>query len=192
MNGEKWTEAMQEAFGRAAQNALALNQQIVDVEHLMYALLEDSSGIFYRVLTKLNISIPEVQDLLNAEINKKPSVGQVTQDQLRLSYDLNSWIANAERIKTEYKDDYMSVEHLIIALFNTQSTFIKNFVSRYNLNKKEVEKQLGDLDDYYALKTKTSKGFIVIKKNGLTKDFVSSEGKVTNLLGVEDITTILE
>ena len=59
-------------------------------------------------------------------------------------------------------------------------------------NKKEVEKQLGDLDDYYALKTKTSKGFIVIKKNGLTKDFVSSEGKVTNLLGVEDITTILE
>ena len=58
--------------------------------------------------------------------------------------------------------------------------------------KKEVEKQLGDLDDYYALKTKTSKGFIVIKKNGLTKDFVSSEGKVTNLLGVEDITTILE
>ncbi len=52
MNGEKWTEAMQEAFGRAAQNALALNQQIVDVEHLMYALLEDSSGIFYRVLDK--------------------------------------------------------------------------------------------------------------------------------------------
>ena len=47
------TEAMQEAFGRAAQNALALNQQIVDVEHLMYALLEDSSGIFYRVLTNL-------------------------------------------------------------------------------------------------------------------------------------------
>ena len=63
MNGEKWTEAMQEAFGRAAQNALALNQQIVDVEHLMYALLEDSSGIFYRLLTKLNISIPKVQDL---------------------------------------------------------------------------------------------------------------------------------
>ncbi len=64
----------------------------------------------------------------------------MTRDQLRLSYDLNSWIANAERIKTEYKDDYMSVEHLILALFNTQSTFIKNFVSRYNLNKKEVEK----------------------------------------------------
>ena len=100
MNGEKWTEAMQEAFGRAAQNALALNQQIVDVEHLMYALLEDSSGIFYRVLTKLNISIPEVQDLLNEEINKKPSVGQVTHVQLFLSYDINSCIENAERIKS--------------------------------------------------------------------------------------------
>ena len=45
MNSEKWTEAMQEAFGRAAQSALSLNQQIVDVEHLMYALLEDVFSI---------------------------------------------------------------------------------------------------------------------------------------------------
>ena len=187
MNGEKWTEAMQEAFGRAAQNALALNQQIVDVEHLMYALLEDSSGIFYRVLTKLNISIPEVQDLLNAEINKKPSVGQVTQDQLRLSYDLNSWIANAERIKTEYKDDYMSVEHLIIALFNTQSTFIKNFVSRYNLNKKEVEKVIKEMRGGHKVDTPNPENnYEVLEKYGrdLVKDV--KDGKIDPVIGRDE------
>lgn len=196
MNGEKWTEAMQEAFGRAAQNALALNQQIVDVEHLMYALLEDSSGIFYRVLTKLNISIPEVQDLLNAEINKKPSVGQVTQDQLRLSYDLNSWIANAERIKTEYKDDYMSVEHLIIALFNTQSTFIKNFVSRYNLNKKEVEKVIKEMRGGHKVDTPNPENnYEVLEKYGrdLVKDV--KDGKIDPVIGrdeeIRSITRIL-
>ena len=187
MNGEKWTEAMQEAFGRAAQNALALNQQIVDVEHLMYALLEDSSGIFYRVLTKLNISIPEVQDLLNAEINKKPSVGQVTQDQLRLSYDLNSWIANAERIKTEYKDDYMSVEHLILALFNTQSTFIKNFVSRYNLNKKEVEKVIKEMRGGHKVDTPNPENnYEVLEKYGrdLVKDV--KDGKIDPVIGRDE------
>ena len=187
MNGEKWTEAMQEAFGRAAQNALALNQQIVDVEHLMYALLEDSSGIFYRVLTKLNISIPEVQDLLNAEINKKPSVGQVTQDQLRLSYDLNSWIANAERIKTEYKDDYMSVEHLILAIFNTQSTFIKNFVSRYNLNKKEVEKVIKEMRGGHKVDTPNPENnYEVLEKYGrdLVKDV--KDGKIDPVIGRDE------
>lgn len=59
-------------------------------------------------------------------------------------------------------------------------------------NKEQVESKLGNLDDYYALKTNSSKGFILIKKNGLAKEFVSLNGTVTDLLGVEDITTILE
>ena len=187
MNSEKWTEAMQEAFGRAAQSALSLNQQIVDVEHLMYALLEDSSGIFYRVLTKLNISIPEVQDLLNDEINKKPSVGQVTQDQLRLSYDLNSWIANAERIKTEYKDDYMSVEHLILALFNSQGTFIRNFVSRYHLDKKAVEKIIKEMRGGHKVDTPNPENnYEVLEKYGrdLVKDV--KDGKIDPVIGRDE------
>ena len=187
MNSEKWTEAMQEAFGRAAQMALSLNQQIVDVEHLMYALLEDSSGIFYRVLTKLNISIPEVQDLLNGEINKKPSVGQVTQDQLRLSYDLNGWIANAERIKTDYKDDYMSVEHLILALFNSQGTFIRNFVSRYHLDKKEVEKIIKEMRGGHKVDTPNPENnYEVLEKYGrdLVKDV--KDGKIDPVIGRDE------
>ncbi len=59
-------------------------------------------------------------------------------------------------------------------------------------NIEKVEEKLGNLDDYYALKTSSSKGFILINKNGLVKEFVNSEGTVTDLLGVEDITTILE
>lgn len=59
-------------------------------------------------------------------------------------------------------------------------------------NIEKVEEKLGNLDDYYALKTSSSKGFILINKNGLVKEFVNLEGTVTDLLGVEDITTILE
>lgn len=59
-------------------------------------------------------------------------------------------------------------------------------------NIEKVKEKLGNLDDYYALKTSSSKGFILIKKNGLAKEFVNLDGTVTDLLGVEDITTILE
>lgn len=59
-------------------------------------------------------------------------------------------------------------------------------------NKEKVENKLGNLDDYYALKTNSSKGFILIKKNGLAKEFVNKDGKVTDLLGVDDITTVIE
>lgn len=59
-------------------------------------------------------------------------------------------------------------------------------------NKEQVENKLGNLDDYYALKTNSSKGFILIKKNGLAKEFVNIDGTVTDLLGVDDITTVIE
>lgn len=59
-------------------------------------------------------------------------------------------------------------------------------------NKEQVESKLGNLDEYYALKTSSSNGFILIKKNGLAKEYVSPDGTVTDLVGVEDITTILQ
>ena len=142
---EKFTQTMQEAFGRAASSAMALGQQVIDVEHLLYALLEDSSGIFYRVLSKLGIRVNDVRDYLNASINKKPNVGQVNENDLRMSYDLNQLIGNANTIMTQYKDSYMSVEHLILALFKTNTTFINDFIRRFNLNEKQVKKIIDEM-----------------------------------------------
>ena len=48
---------MQKAFSQAASQAMNLNHQVIDIDDLLYACLEDSSGIFYRILMKLNISI---------------------------------------------------------------------------------------------------------------------------------------
>lgn len=87
------------------------------------------------------------------------------------------------------------------AILVTLSSFPKN--KRQNVqvaenwideikNKEKVKNKLGNLDDYYALKTNTSKGFILIKKNGLAKEFVNKNGTVTDLLGVDDITTVIE
>lgn len=57
MNIEKWTMAMQEALQKAISETLSMSRQVVDIEDLLIALLEDTSGIFYRVLTKANVDI---------------------------------------------------------------------------------------------------------------------------------------
>lgn len=91
----------------------------------------------------------------------------------------------------------MTVDQAILV---TLSSFPKNkrqnvqLVENWIDNVKDIKKvkeKLGNLDDYYAFKTSSSKGFILIKKNGLAKEFVNIDGTVTDLLGVEDITTIL-
>ena len=57
MNIEKWTAAMQEALQKAFQEVLSMSRQVVDIEDLLLALIEDTSGIFYRVLVKADVDI---------------------------------------------------------------------------------------------------------------------------------------
>ena len=56
MDIEKFTAKMQEAIQKASQLALSYKHQVIEIEHLMYVLLNDSSGIFPRVLSKLKVT----------------------------------------------------------------------------------------------------------------------------------------
>ena len=60
MNIEKWTNALQMAIQKAMENVMKSSRQVVDIEDLMMALLEDSSGIMTRVFLKLDVSINEL------------------------------------------------------------------------------------------------------------------------------------
>lgn len=95
----------------------------------------------------------------------------------------------------------MSLEQAILTTFNLfpkgkrQSlTLVENWIENIdNIEKREeVISTLGDISDYYTFKTNTSKGFIAIKKNGLAKYFINTDGTITDLVEVKDITSILQ
>ena len=140
MNIEKWTAAMQEALQKAFQEVLSMSRQVVDIEDLLLALIEDTSGIFYRVLVKADVDIAGLINYLENKRQQKPVVEGVDESQLRISYDLNQLLTKAQTTMSQYKDEYLSVEHLIMALFTTQSTLCQEIIQQFHLNKKSVEK----------------------------------------------------
>lgn len=91
MNIEKWTAAMQEALQKAFQEVLSMSRQVVDIEDLLLALIEDTSGIFYRVLVKADVDIAGLINYLENKRQQKPVVEGVDESQLRISYDLNQF-----------------------------------------------------------------------------------------------------
>ena len=113
MNIEKWTTAMQEALQKAMQQTLAMSSQVVDIEDFLLALLDDTGGILYRVLTKANVDIQQLTTFLRNKQQQKPRVDGVDESQLRISYDLNQLLIKAQKVMNDYKDEYTSVEHLI-------------------------------------------------------------------------------
>ena len=85
MNIEKWTAKMQEAIQKAIAMASEMGHQVVDVEHFLLALLEDNAGILYRVLSKANVNIADLQNKLNVRLQGKPIVSNVDINSIRIS-----------------------------------------------------------------------------------------------------------
>jgi len=145
MNIEKWTTAMQEAIQKAFQMTLGMSRQVVDIEDMLLTLLNDSQGILYRVFLKAQVDIKAMIEYLEKKQSLKPRIDHIDESQLRISYDFNQLIMKAQNIMTQYKDEYMSVEHLLMGLFEVNSTQVQDFIQEFHLNKKELEKIIKEM-----------------------------------------------
>lgn len=106
MDIEKFTAKMQEAIQKASQLALSYKHQVIDIEHVLYVLLNDSSGIFPRVLSKLNKDKNHFIQVLEQRLQQKPTLENIDVNSMRISYSLNDLLAKANNQMTSFKDEY--------------------------------------------------------------------------------------
>ena len=116
----RFTEKLQEALGRAQNAALSAHNQAVDVEHLLAALLEDDEGLASSVLQLAGVDRAIVRRKLADELAKVPHVtgGGTDSSQVYATQRLGRVLARAEQETGKLKDDYISVEHVLIAMLD--------------------------------------------------------------------------
>ena len=116
----RFTEKLQEALGRAQNAALSSHNQAVDVEHLLAALLEDDQGLVSSVLKLGGVEIATARRKLADELAKVPKVtgGGTDAGQVYATQRLGRVLARAEQEAGKLKDDYISVEHVLIAMLD--------------------------------------------------------------------------
>ncbi|MEE9170231.1 MAG: ATP-dependent chaperone ClpB [bacterium] len=112
---DKLTLKAQEALQKAHQIASGNNQQQVDVEHLLYAILSDAESIPVSAMKKLGVPYQEILSQVSDKISAMPKVhGQISN--LYISQRLNQLLEQAFQEANKFKDEYISLEHLLIAL----------------------------------------------------------------------------
>ena len=130
MNTQKLTqkslEAIQAANGLAVENQ---NQQIEQV-HLLSALLEQEGGLIPQLFEKMGVSVDNVQIQLKNAIDNLPAVtgsGRKA-DEVYVSQDVDRALREAEKEAARMKDDFVSVEHLVLGLFDAmgKETFLRD------------------------------------------------------------------
>ena len=117
MRLDKLTVKAQEALQEAKNLADKYNQQQIDVEHLLLALVEQPEGIVIPILQKIGVDIDQLKARLNEHLRSLPQVyGGGGIDQLYISPRLNKVLEAAWNDAQAMKDEYMSTEHMLLAI----------------------------------------------------------------------------
>src|SRR3954447_14719358 len=117
MDINRFTEKAQEAI-RSAQSLPARNsQQQIDVEHLLASLLEQENGLAPSVLNKAGVNVESLARRIESEIDRLPKVSGSSSgpDQVYISSRLNRLLNAAEDEARKLKDEYVSIEHILLA-----------------------------------------------------------------------------
>jgi ATP-dependent Clp protease ATP-binding subunit ClpB len=117
MNFDKFTIKSQEVLQKAAEIATAQKQQAIEPGHVLKAILETDENVSNYLFKKLNINSTILETKLEEIVNSYP---KVSGQQPYLSSTTNTVLQNAEKELREFKDDYIAVEHVLLALLATK------------------------------------------------------------------------
>ena len=118
MTGQRFTEKAQEALQQAQKLAFERKSPEIDTDHLLLSLIGQEGGIIPRLLTKLGIEPKVVSEETERALRRKPSVsgGAVEPGKTYISQHVQRLLASAEEEAKHLQDEYISVEHLFLAL----------------------------------------------------------------------------
>ncbi|MEV7010870.1 ATP-dependent chaperone ClpB [Streptosporangium sp. NPDC051022] len=123
MDVNQLTQKSQEALHDAQTKALRFGHTEIDGEHLLLALLDQPEGLIPRLLLRAAVDTERLKDDLEAELSRRPRVSGpgVDPGQVRVTRRLSQLLETAKREADRLKDEYVSVEHLLIALLEEGS-----------------------------------------------------------------------
>src|SRR5476651_2143614 len=119
MDLNKFTEQATAALNSAQEEATRLGNQAVDVEHLFYALLTQENGLIPRLFERLKVPLDLLLTKTQSALDQIPKVsGSGASGQVGITHRLNQLLVRAQDEAKKLKDEYVSVEHLVLAMFS--------------------------------------------------------------------------
>ena len=137
MNTDKYTQKTNEAIESAQKMAIKNNHQQIESEHLHYGLLSVEDSLILKVLAYMEVDIRNYIDRLRQHIEKLPGI-EGNDVKLYASRGLNKLFINAEDVAKSFSDEYISLEHIYLALFNEKRTFNSELLELFNVTKEKV------------------------------------------------------
>lgn len=191
MNFNNFTIKSQEAIQRAQQIAQSFGHQQIENEHIVKAIFEVDENVTPFLLKKLNVNIPLLQQILDSTLQSFP---KVSGGELILSRDANNSLIEASNIAKKMNDEFVSIEHLLLAVFNSKSK-IAQILKDQGVTKKGLESAIDELrkgervtsasaEETYNSLNKYAKNLNELARNGKLDPVIGRDEEIRRVLQI--------
>jgi ATP-dependent Clp protease ATP-binding subunit ClpB len=185
MNPERFTQKSLDAIQEAQNLALRNNNSELRQVHLLSALLAQTDGLIPQVLTKMDVDVASLAQRVNRLIAGLPKVSGDVQPYV--SQGLNRAMLSAEDESKASKDEYVSVEHLMMGMLNHPEDDVKRLMSDYQLSKKEYEKAVKSIKGASRVTSQNPEDtYNVLEKYGSDLTALARDNKLDPVIGRDD------
>ena len=198
MNAQKFTQKSLEAIQEANNLALSNNNMQIEQEHLLYALLTIDQSLIAQLIKKMGKDPQALTQAVKQEIDKMPGVTGSGREagKIYVAQDVDTVLAKAENIADSMKDEYVSVEHLMLSLMENPNRNLKEIFKLFDIRKNDFLKVLQEVRGNTRVTSDSPEGtYDVLKKYGhdLVED--AREKKLDPVIGrdseIRDVMMIL-
>lgn len=186
MNVNKLTEKSIDAIQSAQDVSVSYQNNNVEQMHLLYALLNDEGGLIPQVFTKMGIDANGLKTAALKFIEGMPRVTGSGREAgtVYISHELDSALAEAERIAERMKDDYVSVEHLLLALTEKPDSDVQGIFKSFGVDKKKLLTVLQEVRGNQRVTSKNpEETYDVLKKYGQDLVELARQNKLDPVIG---------
>ena len=182
MNFDKFTQKSLECINDCQSLAVSNGNQEIVPEHILAELLSDEDGLIYQTLNDLKIDTKNLRQELLSYIGTLPKISPVAQ--VYLSGEANLILTNAEQIAKNMQDEYISVEHIMLAIFDNPTSKIKELFKKYNLTKDAFLNELMNIRGNTRVTTDSPEGtYNSLKKYGTDLVELARNHKIDPVIG---------
>ena len=185
MKIERFTEKAREALSEANKLAKQHNHSQIEIEHLLTALLAQEDGVVQQVIQKVGGNVAAAQRIVDSEIERMPRVYGGSEPSI--SPRLRAMLEKAWQEMASFKDEYLSVEHLLLAMLDGSDGTAQHALKAAGLTRAFVLKALGDIRGSQRITDPNPEGkYQALEKYGRNLTQLAVQGKLDPVIGRDE------
>ena len=185
MNFQKWTEKSISAVQNAGNNAHELGNSQIDQEHLLYSLLTQENGLIPEIMKGMGVDLNKFIGTVNERLSKLSKVSGTAQ--VYMSNELNQVLMESEKQAKSMQDDYVSVEHIFLALIQKSNRAVAEMFKEFAISRDTFLKILKSIRGNQRVSNQNPENtYDVLKKYGSNLTDLARLGKLDPVIGRDD------